>query len=229
MPNPVGFDGAGLSVLLSEDSAAVALLVRTLLARWGFVVHATPCDATAVRALSERSFDLVVLGATSAGAAAVADACGAVPILALTTEGFRLPVARAEADLPVNAATLADAVRRCLSPADEALDPVAIEALWGSADSRIYHRIARVFIGEVRDRVARIGELLERGDLANVEIEAHSIKGAAANVCAQSLRDVAATMEAMAAQGDAAGLAAAFDSLRTKAEAGIAALERLMA
>ena len=104
----------------------------------------------------------------------------------------------------------------------------AIEALWGSTDYPIYHRIVRVFIGEVRDRVARIAALQESGDLTAIEIEAHSIKGAAGNVGAHAIRDAAMRLEAAVARRDGTAIPPLTETLRRATEAGIVALEQLL-
>lgn len=225
-------DGKGLSVLLADDSVATTLLVLTLLSRWGFAVQAMRCDAAAARAVDETRYDIAVIGAMAAGAAMVAAAChgdgsAPVPVLALVTASARLDGATAEVEMPVTAGSLREAVRRCLAGPAEDLDADAIAVLWGSADSPIYHRIARVFTSEVRERVARIELHLASGDLASVEVEAHSIKGAAANICAHRIRDAAARLEQQAVSRDTQALPALLAALRAVLEPGIAALERL--
>lgn len=215
-------EGAGMTVLIAEDSAATALLARALLTGWGFAVHVTGCDDTAVQAMTERHFDLVIIGTTAPGAGLVEAACDSTPILALVSRNNRRPQANAELILPLTAAALRDAVRQCLGGVAAVLDSDAIEALWGGPDSQVYHRIIRVFIEETRGRMARIADLIAAGDRAAITIEAHSIKGAAANVCARGIRDAAARLEAQPEQP------ALFDALRNAVDAGIAALERLL-
>jgi HPt (histidine-containing phosphotransfer) domain-containing protein len=221
----------GPSVLLAESSAATAMLVRTLLTRWGFAVHATPCDATALRHLEKQSFDLAIVDATGGDAAMIVAVCVAsgVPVLALVTEGFRLDGATVDLPLPLSAASLRDAVDQCLPPIGTDLDPAAIALLWERPDNPIFHRIARVFIGEIGTRLASIAAALAAGDLKRIETEAHSIKGASGNVAAHVVRDAAARLEAAAANGDTAALPALTDALRAAADRGIAALERLFA
>ena len=221
----------GQSVLLAENSAATVLLIRTLLTRWGFGVQVTRCDATASRLLEEQRFVLAVIGATESAAAMLTADCvsAGLPVLALTTEGLRLEGATAELRLPVNAVSLKDAVNRCLTRSDSELDPDAIALLWESSDNPIYHRIARVFIGELGTRLARIAEGIAAGDLKAVEIEAHSIKGASGNVAAHAVCDAAARLEEAAARGNVGVLPVLAGALRVAAERGIVALERLFA
>ena len=228
--NTAATEGAGRTVLIAESSPALALLTRTLLTRWGFAVTATACDRSALQALENGQFDLVVIGATAPDAPLIADACSnGAPILALTTDDRDLAGAAASLRLPVDAASLRAGVDRCLNPATGSLDAEAIATLWGSTDSPVYHRIVRVFIGEVRDRVAKICALLETGDLPVIEIEAHSIKGAAANVGAHAIRDAAKRLETEAARRDSTAIPALTAALRHATEAGVAALERIMA
>ena len=221
----------GQPVLLAESSAATAILVRTLLARWGFVVHAVPCDSDAVRHLAEQPFGLAIVGATGSDAPRIAAACvsAGVPVLALVTEGFRLEGSSADLSLPLNASSLRAAVDRCLSRTSADLDPAAIALLWESPDNPIYHRIVRVFIGEIATRLAGIAEAMAAGDLKRVETEAHSIKGASGNVAAHAIRDAAARVETAASGGETHAPAELADDLRAVSDRGIAALERLLA
>ncbi len=230
-PDAVESLASGPSVLLAENSAATAMLVRTLLTRWGFAVTATPCDTAALRQLAVQSFDLAIVGATGSDASVVAAACisSCVPVVALVTEGFRLGGAAVDLPLPFNAASLRHAVDRCLSHANADLDAAAIGLLWERPDNPIYHRIARVFIGEIGIRLASIAEAMAAGDLKRMETEAHSIKGAGGNVAAHAVRDAAALLEAAASRGDTQSLPVLIDALRVAADRGIVALRRLFA
>jgi len=222
--------GSGRAVLIAEDSTALTLLVRTLLTRWGFAATATPCDGTALAALETTRFDLVVVGASGSDAAAIIAGCSnGPPVLVLTTGDWDPNATTVALRLPIDAASLRDGVERCLNPAAGSLDHAAIVALWGSTDSPIFHRIVRVFTEEVRGRVVRIGELLPLGDMPAIEIEAHSIKGAAANVGAHGIRDAARRVEADAVRRDATALPLSTEALRHATDTGIAALERIVA
>ena len=221
--------GVGRTALVAENSIALALLARTLLTRWGFAVTGMCCDRTALQAIETTRFDLVVVGATGADAALIVATCAeGPPVLALTSENHGLDGATVSLRLPVDATSLREGVERCLNSVTGSLDIGAIEALWGSTDYPIYHRIVRVFIGEVRDRVARIAALQESGDLTAIEIEAHSIKGAAGNVGAHAIRDAAMRLEAAVARRDGTAIPPLTETLRRATEAGIVALEQLL-
>lgn len=223
---PSSSDASGQVILLAEDSAAIRLLVRAHLTRWGFAVHAVPCDETAVQALRERSFDLAIIGATAPGAAALAAACdGIVPILALVTPGNTILGAAAEAALPIDPAALRRTIHGCLA---QAIDADAIAGQWESPANPVFQRIARVFIAEVRSRLEILAPLIAAGDMRRIENEAHAIKGAAANVGLAAMRGAAAGLEAAAAQADSGAVARMDERLRTTTAEGLAALETLL-
>ena len=70
------------------------------------------------------------------------------------------------------------------------LDVPAIEELWGD-DMETYDAIAEIFLGELQDRLKRLSGLKEQA----LEHEAHSLKGASANVGASHLSSLAAELE----------------------------------
>ncbi len=232
MPGPP--DGAGYTVLVAEDRPAVTLMVRTLLVRWGFTVMTARCDASALRLLADARIDLVIIGATAAGAALVAEACAGMggepaPFVALVTQGHHLPAARAQVALPVSAPALRAAVWQCLAADAGPIDTAAISTLWGSTTNPVFHRIVRVFIPEARHQLRRIQDLVSAGDWSATEVEAHALKGAAANVAAHAIRDVAARIETLAERGDRLSIPPLLETLRIVTEQGIMALERIAA
>ncbi len=227
-------EGSGYAVLIAENSPAVTMMVRTLLTRWGFAVTAARCDDQALAALAQSRFDMVIIGATAAGATAVAEACaqrrGApIPFVALVTPGHRLASARQDLTWPTTGPNLRQAVWQCLRTGAEPLDAAAIAALWGGPANPIFHRIVRVFIPEARRQLQRIQERAAAGDWHATEVEAHALKGAAANVGAHAIRDAAARIEAEAARDDPASLPALLNALCAVTEPGIMALQRLVA
>ena len=70
------------------------------------------------------------------------------------------------------------------------LDVPAIEELWGD-DMETYDAIAEIFLGELTDRLTRLSCLQAQA----LEHEAHSLKGASANVGASHLSSLAAELE----------------------------------
>ena len=168
------------------------------------------------------------------GAALVAEACAGMggepaPFVALVTQGHHLPAARAQVALPVSAPALRAAVWQCLAADAGPIDTAAISTLWGSTTNPVFHRIVRVFIPEARHQLRRIQDLVSAGDWSATEVEAHALKGAAANVAAHSIRDVAARIETLAERGDRLSIPPLLETLRIVTEQGIMALERIAA
>jgi len=58
------------------------------------------------------------------------------------------------------------------------------------------------FIWDIPNQIATLGQLLDSGDIVGVERQAHTIKGAAANVGGEALRDIAFTVEKAGNIGD---------------------------
>jgi HPt (histidine-containing phosphotransfer) domain-containing protein len=226
-------DQAKRRVLLVEEGATVRLFVRTLLERWGCAVQVAEPQSTELPDLT--GFDLVVIGATCRDAEAIVAACSAraIPVLALLPEGTKLGGATAEVALPINAQEFHISLLHCLdrslvqSMAEAGIDADEIIALWGAVDDPRYLRVVVVFIAEMADRLPRLAGLLSGTNRAELELQAHSIKGAAANVGATALHTVALKLETMShtASGDA--LAPVTAELRSVAELAIARLRLL--
>jgi len=73
------------------------------------------------------------------------------------------------------------------------------------------------FEGDLRNRVDQIVGQAEAGDARAAAESAHALKGAAATITAESLRDLAARIEATGKTGDAREVAALADQLRDEA------------
>ena len=69
-------------------------------------------------------------------------------------------------------------------------------------------QMIRIFLGELRGRVERIGDALRKTDFAALEQEAHALKGATGNLGLSLLRDRAARLEAAGRSGDSAAMQA---------------------
>jgi CheY-like chemotaxis protein len=90
---------------------------------------------------------------------------------------------------------------RALGSADEVLD---LDALLRrcSGDAGLADRLFNKFQNQGADYVARIEESLGRDDTDKAADSAHAIKGAAANLSAEALREVAARLEAAGRAGE---------------------------
>lgn len=229
-------DGRARQVLLAEDSATVALLARTLLERRGFVVRLVDGDKQALPALAQESYDFAAVDTAVHGAAAIAAACAdrAIPVLAIVSDGGALAGAAVKVATPINAFAFQAAVQLCLdrykvqSMAAAGIDTHAIVELWGTVDSPGFLRVAGVFVGELQSRLALIPALLAGADRAGLELQAHSIKGAASNVGADAIYAAALKLEAQSLSGGTDELAALVADLQAAAAPGIACLQALI-
>jgi HPt (histidine-containing phosphotransfer) domain-containing protein len=226
-------DQANRRVLLVEEGATVRLLVRTLLERWGCAVQVADPQRTDLP--DPTGFNLIVVGATCRDADAIVAACSAraLPVLALLPEGTKLGGATAEVALPINAQGFHVSLLHCLdrslvqSMAEAGIDADEIVALWGTVDDPRYLRVVNVFIAEMANRLPRLAGLLSGTDRAELELQAHSIKGAAANVGATVLHTVALKLETLSHTARSDELALVVAELGAVAELAIARLRLL--
>jgi HPt (histidine-containing phosphotransfer) domain-containing protein/CheY-like chemotaxis protein len=215
-------------ILLVEGSPTVAMHVRLLLERQGYSVRlaADPCQAD----LANDHDDLLIIDARTPGGSALAEhfAAALLPVLALSPSGERLAMATATLDLPVTSAALQAALKRCLPAPPPPIDTGMIAELWDGMNNPMFPKVARIFINELQDRAERIAQAVPRGDCAAVELQAHSIKGAAAHVGVPAIAQAAARLEIRAARGEQAALAHRFACLQAAIAPGIEALHALI-
>ncbi len=168
----------------------------------------------------------------------------AIPILAMTAhamQGDREKYLQAGMNdyiaKPVNPQALAAALERWL-PNRQAADPTAGERrptvqqaapppaplpVWDRlcmldrmlGDEELAREILECFLADIPDQLGSLRKSLESGDASAAERQAHAIKGAAANVGGERLRQTALAIETAAGAGNL-----------TAARAGIAELER---
>ena len=149
-----------------------------------------------------------------------------IPIIALTANA--LPADRAlcvQAGMnahvakPVTSAHLLAAIQACLGGAQSAKAGGAGGAGGASEDNRLVYdrealsarllgnqrlidRVLTAFLADIPCQIQRLGGFLERGDQIACERQAHSIKGAAANVGGEQLRRLALELEKAASRGE---------------------------
>ncbi|MCP5104338.1 MAG: response regulator [bacterium] len=75
-----------------------------------------------------------------------------------------------------------------------------MERLMG--DESLIKRVIDTFIKDIGGLLGQLKEALDRGDAEDIRMKAHSIKGAAANVCASDFRDIAYKLEEAGEAGD---------------------------
>jgi HPt (histidine-containing phosphotransfer) domain-containing protein len=92
-------------------------------------------------------------------------------------------------------------------------------------DEELAGTVVRGFLADVPRQIEALGAYLQSGEAAGAERQAHTIRGAAANVGGEALRGVAFEIEKAGKAGDLraanalrADLAAAFDRLREEME-----------
>jgi len=227
-------DRTSRRVLLVVDSATVALFVRTLLDRWGMMTQAADVKGTDLPDLE--GIDLAIVDAGCRNADAVVAACTerAIPVLALLPAGMSLAGVKAEIVLPISAPELHEALLHCLdrnlmhSLAEAGIDADEIVALWGGTNDPRFLRVAGVFIAELENRLPLLPLLLSKADRAGLELQAHSIKGAATNVGATTAHAVALKLESLSQTGSVEELAALVTDLHGVARMAMARLRTLI-
>jgi HPt (histidine-containing phosphotransfer) domain-containing protein len=227
-------DQAKRRVLLVEESPTVALFVRALLERWGCAVQVVDGQGAAPPDLS--GLELAVIDTTCRNAGAIAAACSAraITVLAMSPDGAKLSDATAEIALPINVQEFQVSVMHCLdrslvqSMAEAGIDADEIIVLWGGVDDPRYLRVVGVFIAEMETRMAQLSVLLSGQARTEIELQAHSIKGAAANVGATALHTVALKLEAVAHGASRDELAASVGELQAAAGLAVVRLRSLI-
>jgi HPt (histidine-containing phosphotransfer) domain-containing protein len=91
-----------------------------------------------------------------------------------------------------------------------------VERLMGDRD--LAKRVIRGFVDDMPRQIALLAEAVSGGEASQVRLIAHSIKGAAANVCGLEVRDAARTLELSASTGDMTGVVTALPALSRSLE-----------
>lgn len=236
---PMDATGARLSsrILLAVDGQTVASFAAALLQKWGYTIAARATAAEAMTLVGDGHFDLAIIEASAAEASLIAGTCMAAscPVIALRTGNLTVPGVLFYAAIPfvpeAFRATIAASLARTATAAtgDGGIDPAIIIDLWGGLDNRGFLTVSAVFLVELRDRLTKIDSLLDSGSRRSLELEAHSIKGAASNVGAVDIRDCAKRLEGAALQGSTEDVHQLAKDLHVASERGIQALEKIIA
>jgi HPt (histidine-containing phosphotransfer) domain-containing protein len=83
-------------------------------------------------------------------------------------------------------------------------------------DQRLAAEILNAFFDDMPRQIEKLNDLLKNGDAQTCGRQAHSIKGAAAHVGGERLRQVALEMEKAGDAGDLNAIAARMDSLESR-------------
>jgi signal transduction histidine kinase/DNA-binding response OmpR family regulator len=103
------------------------------------------------------------------------------------------------------------------APEPEALRVFDVEDLIGRLGGRgeMVARFVEMFSGVVTGYLAALRDAVEQGDLEQTRIQAHTIKGAAANISAWQLRQTAEELEQLARAGECEGAGQLLQRLET--------------
>ena len=107
------------------------------------------------------------------------------------------------------------------------LDPAALDRLkeWGG--EKLLSQMLRLFLDNSPARMEQIRTGAAGGDIGEAEKGAHSLKSSAANVGAEELRNLSATMERLASQREEAQVTALLPDLEGAYARARAALEEI--
>ncbi|MGE0452517.1 MAG: ATP-binding protein [Vicinamibacteria bacterium] len=224
-PSPVGPasvspQGALGRVLLAEDHSVNQLVMLRILEKLGYAADVAATGREAVRAALERRYDLVLMdcqmpeldGYEATREIRRRESGRRTPIVALTASALDGDRARAlEAGMddhltkPVTPDALASALERWTrAPAPRpALDPGVLGELRALTTPGFVEEAMAMFLASAARSVDRVRGALQRGDLAELERAAHSLRGSCAIIGARPMMELAAALEERARTGEA--------------------------
>jgi len=223
-----------LRILLAEDNKINQRLAVRMLEKRGHSVVVADDGEAALSALAENEFDIVLMDVQMPrmdGFAATEAirwrerATGAhLPIVAMTAHAMREYQERclqagmdAYVSKPIEPQRLFETIERLVLPASGAPPEAAAAAqTWGQAfdraelldrvdgDEELLAELVGIFLEDAPRQMAALKEAMEQGDITLVERQAHSLKGAAANIGARPLSAEAHRLELAAREGNLA-------------------------
>ena len=105
---------------------------------------------------------------------------------------------------------------------DEVAQAAVINAAWlermRSAKPHLLRELFTMFLADEPKRLTALAEALAAGDLEQMRYHAHSLKGAAATMGMERLRDACKIFEQLAAQTETTELANGLAAIRAEAE-----------
>ena len=212
-------------ILLAEDHPVNQRLARKLLEKWGHTVVVAGNGRKALEALERNSFDLVImdvqmpemngLEATRYIRAQEKTTGAHLPIIAMTAhamKGDREQCLSAGMDAyitkPIDPdllfrtveGTVCDNVVPLRKPRTGGFDPAGLLRRAGD-DWSLAREVINMFLDDTPEVLSQMLEAITRKDLKAVERAAHRIKGAAANLEAPDLANIAFEIEQAASEG----------------------------
>jgi CheY-like chemotaxis protein/HPt (histidine-containing phosphotransfer) domain-containing protein len=226
-------DQGTVRILLAEDNITNQLVAVGILKNLGLRADAVANGTEAITALETLPYDLVLMDVQMPemdgfeATRRIRNPQSAVrnhrvPIIAMTANAMQGDRERClEAGMndyvskPVTPHTLAGVLEKWL-PAEKAgvvFDRTALlERLMG--DEELMRTVQKMFLETMPGQIELLRGCLEAGDTPGAERQAHSIRGAAANVSGETLRAVAFEMEKAAKAGDLAAATARMADLQ---------------
>jgi HPt (histidine-containing phosphotransfer) domain-containing protein len=116
-------------------------------------------------------------------------------------------------------------------PSAAILDPQALQRLRDldpNGASKLMERVVAAFNASVARLIPQLHSAQAAGDSGGIRLVAHTLKSSSSSVGAARLSQMCADIEAMARQGQAAGLQGAFATLSTEVAAVLDALEHAL-
>ena len=235
-----------LDLLVAEDNPVNQMIIAAILRRLGHHVTCVENGRLALELASAHPFDAILMDmqmpemdglAATRAIRNLPAPHGNVPIIALTadasSERRRFYDGAGLTDFltkPIDRHALAarlDAIAAAATPADsrgEPLDVARYHELRESLGKAQVRDLLDLLVAELGRCPARIRQCLARGDFDAARAEAHSLKGAASNLGATALGNVAAAIEAAATN---AAFAPELDALDAQARRTVKAIAAL--
>jgi two-component system, sensor histidine kinase and response regulator len=251
----LGANGPAVRVLLVEDLVVNQRVAAGLLARRGHHVTIALDGHEALDRLSRETFDIVLMDLQMPGMGGL-EATAAirerereqgggrhVRIVAMTAHAMESDRERCLAggmdgylSKPIDPVALFAAVEQRANgepPAGASAAPVTFDEaalrqrLFDDRDLMV--DVVRLFLQDLPERLAVIGETVNARDREALQIATHALKGTSVNLSLDALHDAAQRLELLSMGGDGAAIDAAWQELSTEAERAADALRRFLA
>jgi CheY-like chemotaxis protein/HPt (histidine-containing phosphotransfer) domain-containing protein len=240
-------------LLVVDDRAVNRDVATRLLERAGFQVSAVAGGNEAIEALHTGSYDLVLMDIHMSGMSGI-EATAAIralpgelskiPVVALTADtvgdlgdDFKKAGFSAFAAKPIDREALIETLEQLLSTGNTAapepedarnetmnVDPDTIETLRKAIGEAAFPALLDNFISEIEEQLALLRPALESGQLEDVRIGAHNIKGCAGTMGAMRLCGAAESLEHADCDGDASAASSLLADLEDLGSETLAAL-----
>jgi HPt (histidine-containing phosphotransfer) domain-containing protein len=181
-------------VLIAEPSRAVCLAVGTLLKKIGLTSDCAKNVDQALSLMKQIRYDVAIIGS----------AMGGQDRESLLQTFHDAGISTLELAKPLDGQSLKEMIVRALADGSQGaralplIDFHAMAELWPERNDPLLGRVVSIFISESQQRNAAIKHALDPLDRQVLRHEAHSLRGAAANVCARRLEKTSAELESLA-------------------------------